>query len=477
MGANLSQEQKDEWCSKSTAHVLQYVKEKAPEFAEFIRSVGITGAQAMLFFKCGGPMAIATLFPTVGQDSAAPLRVKNFTPLSALAGFKEAAESPAVLSAISTLLTVAARAQQTHGDDVEQTTATANDAGEPAQEEVAAALDTLRSAEQKIRQVIGKEARARIHDKAILKECKKVRDEGNASFKAIYDSVWRYEAKDETGLTEYKEAVQQLNFPGAAIIQCVGSSAELLHQAAKCRPTYIALMTEMAAQCAEASFTAAAGLKKLGRIVEKAMLEPKWLGIPSRVFDVVRGMVVCPNLSTVARVIGLFSARTDITLVRGKERFVSEPSEGGWRDYLLCFHFNDPRLNFHVCEVQIVLDKLLVLRRNLPGHRVYHAVRNASELLDMPPLQGAASQLVQFYRAAKGNLFGMGSLPDGWNAKTSVQEWKGVEAEITEHGYPVIKQINMNRMRLHGRLSRVVGQLHHLRVLNVDDTGLQGAWR
>ena len=105
MGANLSQEQKQEWRSKSAAYVLQYVKEKAPEFATFIERVGITGQQAMLFFDCGGPMAIATLFPTVGHDSAAPQCVSDFTPLSALDQFKAAAESPAVISAISTLLT------------------------------------------------------------------------------------------------------------------------------------------------------------------------------------------------------------------------------------------------------------------------------------------------------------------------------------------------------------------------------------
>ena len=336
------------------------------------------------------------------------------------------------------------------------------------------ALKTLRSAENKVRQVTGAETAKRIHDKDILNQCKKVRDEGNASFRAIYDSVWQYEAKDTGGVANYQSAVQQLEFPGADAVQNVTSSVDLLQHAALCRPVYIALMGELATQCAEASFTPAAGLKKLGRIVEKAMLEPKWLGVPARVFDVVRGMVVCPNLSTVARVIDLFRARADITLVRGKERFVSQPSDGGWRDYLLCFHFNDPRLNFHVCEVQIVLDKLLVLRRNLPGHRVYHAVRNASELLDMPAaVQGAPPQLVQLYRAAKGNLFGMGSLPNGWDQR-SLQGWKGLEGGMTEHGYPVITQISMYAWDLRGRLSNSIGHLHHLRKLWASNNALQG---
>ena len=473
MGANLSQQQKDEWRNRSsTHHVLQYVKDHAPEFAKFIERVGVTGEQAMLFFECGGPMAIATLFPLVGHDSAAPQSVINFAPLSSLPQFKAVAESRAVLSAISTLLAAGAtRTEQL----VEQTTATANDVFPDApSRKVVVALKSLRTAESRIREVVGEETTRRVHDKAILKQCEKVREEGNASFKAIYKSVWKYEANDETGLAQYKNAVERLSFPGAKCLQNVVCSVELLHQAAMCRPTYIKLMMELAAQCAEASFTPAAGLKKLGRIVEKAMLEPKWLGMPKRVFDVVRGMVVCPNLSIVARVIKLLSARTDITLVRGKERFVSEPSEGGWRDYLLCFYFNDPRLNFHVCEVQIVLDKLLVLRRNLPGHRVYHAVRNASELLDMPAsVQGAPPQLVQFYRVAKGNLFRMGSLPNGWDQR-SLHGWKGVEGEMTEHGYAVITEIKMFEWNLRGRLSNSVRHFRHLRLLHANHNALHG---
>ena len=155
--------------------------------------------------------------------------------------------------------------------------------------------------------------------------------------------------------------------------------------------------------------------------------------------------------TAVAAVLSEFAACPDITLVRGKERFVAHPSPGGWRDYLLCFYVNsDPTkhigevqvgevsrqqillfgckiLNSHLeearsvffgfvcislctignewnrptsvnyltlamvilriyhccCWRQIVHQNLVLAREGLPGHAMYHTVRNAVELQDM----------------------------------------------------------------------------------------------
>ena len=125
------------------------------------------------------------------------------------------------------------------------------------------------------------------------------------------------------------------------------AGVELLMQAATVHPAYVQLLNSLAKECPKARFHPADQLKHLGRIVEKAMLDPGLLGMPLRVFDVVRGMVVCSDLHTVANVLTLFAKRKDITLVRGKERFINDPSDGGWRDYLLCFYFNDESLSHH----------------------------------------------------------------------------------------------------------------------------------
>jgi hypothetical protein len=122
-------------------------------------------------------------------------------------------------------------------------------------------------------------------------------------------------------------------------------------------------------------------LKSLVRIIEKAALNGNDPGDHRGVFDVVRGMVVCPSLSSVAEVLRNVAACDAIELVRMKERFFAEPSPGGWRDFMACFVMkaDDTR---HVCELQIAHVQLLTARKGLPGHSVYNQARNAGELLE-----------------------------------------------------------------------------------------------
>jgi hypothetical protein len=98
-----------------------------------------------------------------------------------------------------------------------------------------------------------------------------------------------------------------------------------------------------------------------------------------RVFDVVRAMVVCNNLRAAAAVVRRLGGHPDVCLVRIKERFFQAPSDGGWRDCMLCFYLhgttsssnntttntndadrNDSR---HICEVQVVHKSLLTARK------------------------------------------------------------------------------------------------------------------
>ncbi len=123
-------------------------------------------------------------------------------------------------------------------------------------------------------------------------------------------------------------------------------------------------------------------LKSLVRIVEKAALNAKDPASHRSVFDVVRGMVVCPSLRSIAQVLQQVAACDAIELVRVKERFFKEPSPGGWRDCMVCF-FLKADATRHVCELQIAHGQLLTARQGLPGHVVYNQVRNAGELLEL----------------------------------------------------------------------------------------------
>jgi hypothetical protein len=74
--------------------------------------------------------------------------------------------------------------------------------------------------------------------------------------------------------------------------------------------------------------------------------------VPNQIFDVVRGMAVCPTMTAVAAVVSRFARTTAVTCVRAKDRFLGAPSAGGWRDFLLCFFLNGDD-NRHICEIQV----------------------------------------------------------------------------------------------------------------------------
>ena len=101
----------------------------------------------------------------------------------------------------------------------------------------------------------------------------------------------------------------------------------------------------------------------------------------NRVFDVVRGMVECPDMERVAHVLSNLGRSEAIELVRMKDRFFAEPSPGGWRDCMVCFVLKDDP-HKHVCELQLVHNDLLTARKGLPGHSIYNRARNASELME-----------------------------------------------------------------------------------------------
>ncbi len=118
------------------------------------------------------------------------------------------------------------------------------------------------------------------------------------------------------------------------------------------------------------------------RILEKATLNANHPGSVRGIFDVVRSMAMCPSLGAVADVLNKLAACKDIEPVRCKERFFTAPSQGGWRDCMVCFVIKGDA-NRHVCELQITHRDMLMARKGLPGHAVYNRVRNASELLEV----------------------------------------------------------------------------------------------
>ena len=121
--------------------------------------------------------------------------------------------------------------------------------------------------------------------------------------------------------------------------------------------------------------------KPLQRVLEKILFKPVMRGDASRIFDFLRAMIAVKKMDQVVKVVRALIATGKVVIVRMKERFITLPTAGGWRDLLINFYFKDDTSQ-HVVELQIVHSKMLTQRSELDGHAVYHVVRSASEMCD-----------------------------------------------------------------------------------------------
>eukprot|EP00750_Incisomonas_marina_P020867 INCI4103.4.p1 GENE.INCI4103.4~~INCI4103.4.p1 ORF type:complete len:485 (-),score=94.82 INCI4103.4:1292-2746(-) len=282
---------------------------------------------------------------------------------------------------------------------------------------VGVALASVATLAQSIGEEVRAAALARAQTPAILQICRRVQTAGDAHFRGVYESVWRTICRcDGIGCAEYSAAIAGLPLAAEAAVQTVSSPIDLLKHAACVKPRFAQFVTRIATGIPGIAVDLPDHLKALSRIIEKATLDPRASptvrsaeavdiadqGVVagsvfaprsvSRVFDVVRGMIICKNLRSAAVLVRRFRAAqaadehrdnspNAIHLVRVKERFFEAPSSGGWRDCMLCFYFQSDE-HRHICEVQVVHRSLLTARKGLPGHAVYCRSRNAGEMVE-----------------------------------------------------------------------------------------------
>jgi hypothetical protein len=205
---------------------------------------------------------------------------------------------------------------------------------------------------------------------------------GDDDFLSVYKVMWDRIARHTEDLAAYENAVASVrrrSMTAAAITQGTESIAELVAAAGRVKARFDEHMSSLADGIKGASYRPSEELKKTSRIVEKSFCQ----GTCSRIFDIVRSMIVVDDMSIAAEALSRL-AESEVEIVRIKERFVREPTSGGWRDCMINGRFGDSP---HVWEVQIVHKELLVARRGLPGHQIYNCVRVATELLEKMGLE------------------------------------------------------------------------------------------
>ena len=218
----------------------------------------------------------------------------------------------------------------------------------------------------------------RISAKGRTKKWLKIIKVGNDDFREVYETVWRKTilASEQEGIKEYKRSVAKLQatLPQRNPKQSQKELLPLYQQAARIKPAYDDTIRELAARFKKETGLAldlqiCPTLKKVSRIVEKSLLKSKVEGEVANVKDIIRWVfdgcarehrnmhvdmliddcvvfliqathITCAHrsmatvrlMSHVAVVIEILLKMQEeglLTLLRLKERFLSQPSAGG----------------------------------------------------------------------------------------------------------------------------------------------------
>jgi hypothetical protein len=131
-------------------------------------------------------------------------------------------------------------------------------------------------------------------------------------------------------------------------------------------------------------------LKVAYRVIEKALksmsgpleeLHEQWSY--EKANDCARGGIECDDMKQCAACLewfaGLQKAGT-IRLLKVKDRY-TDPTDGGWSDFLIMFLFPGGAGQHIPCEIQIMHTKLLAARKGMEAHAAYDGFRAACETL------------------------------------------------------------------------------------------------
>ena len=99
------------------------------------------------------------------------------------------------------------------------------------------------------------------------------------------------------------------------------------------------------------------------------------------VFDIVRCIIECSDCALMAEVVQALLASNSIVVRRVKDR-ATKATRAGWMDVMINVTLASD-VESHVCEVQVVHSKMMVVRAALGGHTSYAKLRAASEMLEV----------------------------------------------------------------------------------------------
>ena len=224
--------------------------------------------------------------------------------------------------------------------------------------------------------------------KNIIKTCDAVMAASSSGFEGVYLAVWNLIVLVEGDhLDLYVKTVRPLKLRaesgpgrGQAKQMVVSDLAELYVQASEAKNPFDKFIKSVG-EATGSKVSLPDKLKRISRVFEKILFDPDDAFSCEKIADIIRAMLTATSMQQIVKIAIAFLDSDEVVIVRIKDRFVEKPSAGGWRDLMINFYMADDP-NRHVCEVQIVLEKMLVARKGLGGHHGYDKSRNALEILE-----------------------------------------------------------------------------------------------
>jgi hypothetical protein len=212
--------------------------------------------------------------------------------------------------------------------------------------------------------------------------------------KRSYASTYRAQVQDNiceiapahfaSAIAAAKALVPDAEMPGSPL-----DLSAFMGRAAAAQERVSALIRDFVQGC-EGTRALRGKLKGAYRVIEKALksmrgpleaLGTQWSY--EKANDCARGGIECDSMQQCTACIGWISGMQragTILLLKVKDRY-SDPTDGGWSDFLVMFMFPNGAGQFVPCEIQIMHEKLLAARKGLKAHEAYDGFRAACETL------------------------------------------------------------------------------------------------
>jgi hypothetical protein len=204
-------------------------------------------------------------------------------------------------------------------------------------------------------------------------------------YKELYDVTTNMIQSDDLDWPRVLELGNKLegqSSPDTKFCQDRNQLVRLYQDAQRVKPTFDSVFSKIAAST-NGRFLPGT-LKPLFRALEKTVMkrsDDPTLDRAERVCDVVRGMLVYKEFGGMVRGMQAMANHADVHHMRTKCRF-AVPTSGGWRDVVSNIRFHSDEEG-HICEIQFVHDRMLVVRKQMGGHDEYNYFRSAIELLEV----------------------------------------------------------------------------------------------